>query len=236
MTKTKANKAIKATKTLLSYFRWKMIYRNAPLIFLLVCGFILFIFYTADDQSPTNNVPPMALMQQRLPPKLLDKNKTRLKTILYWNEFYGRYDTYDFGFGHEAFLEKNCAYSNCFATKDRSLLPSVDLYDAIIIHIRGLPNDWPSLRSKEQRYIMLSIDAPIKLYEYRHLQRLAFNWTMTYRLDSDFPVPYAWIDRVLPLPAPEGSALLQRFITSHGKKAVSQGPNLAENKVRLERE
>ena len=45
------------------------------------------------------------------------KNKTRLKTILYWNEFYGRYDTYDFGFGHEAFLEKNCAVSNCFATK-----------------------------------------------------------------------------------------------------------------------
>ena len=28
---------------------------------------------------------------------------------------------------------------------------------------------------------MLSIDAPIKLYEYRHLQKLAFNWTMTYR-------------------------------------------------------
>ena len=120
------------------------------------------------------------------------KNKTRLKTILYWNEFYGRYDTYDFGFGHEAFLEKNCAVSNCFATKDRNLLPSLDLYDAIIIHIRGLPNDWPSTRSKDQRYIMLSIDAPIKLYEYRHLQKLPFNWTMTYRMDSDFPIPYAW--------------------------------------------
>ena len=105
------------------------------------------------------------------------------------------------------------------------------MYDAIIIHIRGLPNDWPSKRSQEQRYIMLSIDAPIKLYEYRHLEKLAFNWTMTYRLDSDFPVPYAWIDRVLPLPAPQGSTLLQRFIASHGKKAVTQGPNLAENKV-----
>ena len=55
------------------------------------------------------------------------------------------------------------------------------MYDAIIIHIRGLPNDWPSVRSKNQRYIMLSIDAPIKLYEYKHLEQLAFNWTMTYR-------------------------------------------------------
>jgi hypothetical protein len=42
---------------------------------------------------------------------------------LYWNEFYGRYDTFDFGYGHEAFLEKGCAHSGCFATKDRTLLP-----------------------------------------------------------------------------------------------------------------
>ena len=50
-------------------------------------------------------------------------------------------------------------------------------------------------------------------------------------MDSDFPIPYAWVDKILPLPAPEGSTLLQRFITSHGKKAVAQGPNLADNKV-----
>jgi hypothetical protein len=42
-------------------------------------------------------------------------------------------------------------------------------YDAIIIHIRGLPNDWPKQRSPFQRYILLSIDPPIQLYEYRHL-------------------------------------------------------------------
>ena len=137
-----------------------MIYRNAPLIFLLVCGFILFIFYTADDQSPnfsssgsnfeqsSNN-----LLHKSLPPKLFSgtgKNRTRLKTILYWNEFYGRYDTYDFGFGHEAFVENNCPVSNCFATKDRNLLPSIDMYDAIVIHIRGLPNDWPELRAQSK--------------------------------------------------------------------------------------
>ena len=55
--------------------------------------------------------------------------------------------------------------------------------------------------------------------------------TFFFRLDSDFPIPYAWVDRTLPLPAPQGSTLLQRFIASHGKKAVTQGPNLAENKV-----
>ena len=159
-------------------------------------------------------------------------NKTRLKTILYWNEFYGRYDTYDFGYGHEAFVEKQCPYSNCFATKDRSILP-LEEYDAIIIHIRGLPNDWPKVRSPNQRYIMLSIEAPIHLAEYRHLDQLMFNWTMTYRLDSDFPIPYAWIDQVMPLPAPIGSTQLQKFIVHHGKKAVEKGPNLADGKVGL---
>jgi len=84
-------------------------------------------------------------------------------------------------------------------------------FDAIIIHIRGLPNDWPKQRSSHQRYIMLSIDPPIQLYEYRHLDRLSFNWTMTYRLDSDFPIPYAWIDKIMPLPAPIGSLQLTRF-------------------------
>ena len=100
-----------------------MIYRNAPLIFLLVCGFILFIFYTADDQSPNGLQQHHAVQRPRQ--LLVGKNKTiPLKTILYWNEFYGRYDTYDFGFGHEAFLEKNCKYSNCFATKGTCFMSS----------------------------------------------------------------------------------------------------------------
>ena len=107
-----------------------MIYRNAPLIFLLVCGIILFIVYSSEDgpngssmntaNKPTTYKKPSYLT-------LNDKNKTELKTILYWNEFYGRYDTYDFGFGHEAFIEKNCPNSGCFATKDRHLLPSLGI-------------------------------------------------------------------------------------------------------------
>ena len=59
---------------------------------------------------------------------------------------------------------------------------------------------------------MLSMEAPIYLYEYRDLSSLHFNWTMTYRMDSDFPIPYAWIDQTLPLPGPPGSSRLQRYI------------------------
>jgi hypothetical protein len=61
--------------------------------------------------------------KKRVSPLYQGTNSTKLKTILYWNEFYGRYDTFDFGYGHEAFMEKGCSYSGCFATKDRTLLP-----------------------------------------------------------------------------------------------------------------
>ena len=43
--------------------------------------------------------------------------------------------------------------------KDRNLLPSVDKFDAIIIHIRGLPNDWPEKRSEKQRYSYVYCEA-----------------------------------------------------------------------------
>ena len=105
----------------------------------------------------------------------------------------------------------------------------MDEFDAIIVHIRGVPNDWPRVRSPGQRYVMLSIDPPVKLYEYRRLERLAFNWTMTYRQDSTFPVPYSTVERVLPLPAPVRSSQLDRYIDKFGKEAASSArSNLAE--------
>ena len=131
-------------------------------------------------------------------------------------------------------MVNGCRFTNCFATKDRSTLPLAE-FDAVIIHIRGLPNDWPKARSPHQRFIMLSIDAPVRLYEYRRLERLAFNWTMTYRQDSTFPIPYATIQRVLPLPAPPGSPQLDRYIANFGHSAKN-GPNsanLARGKVGL---
>ena len=230
-----------------------MLFRNAPWVLLLVVAFLVLVVYISDDQPPAAHPNTAALRGHERSPKasaevtagrtgyptlrpnplVVGKNKTRLKTILFWNEFYGSYSTYDFGYGHEAFVDNQCKVSTCFATKDRTILP-VEQYDAIIIHIRGLPNDWPAKRTVKQRYVMLSIEPPIYLFEYRHLERLHFNWTMTYRLDSDFPIPYAWIDRVSALPAPLDSSLLQRYIVKFGKRAAaSESTNLAENKLGL---
>jgi len=44
----------------------------------------------------------------------------QLKKILYYNTFFGQEDFY-YGFGHHHFVE-GCDVSNCYATKNRSLL------------------------------------------------------------------------------------------------------------------
>ncbi len=107
-----------------------MLYRNAPFLLATVCLFVVYIIYTGEDKmssssssSPSPSPKHASLLfaseqqqqQLRRPPHpdslYAGPNRTRLKTVLYWNEFYGRYDTYDFGYGHQAFKEKEgCEY------------------------------------------------------------------------------------------------------------------------------
>ncbi|XP_040582158.1 alpha-(1,3)-fucosyltransferase C isoform X2 [Lepeophtheirus salmonis] len=215
---------------------WKIFIKNLPMLFIVML-FILFYFgYNLDSKQSRSSFDAavfeystyqykedLLMYRGSKAPWLLrkpDGNTTRLKTILYWNEFYGRYDTYDFGYGHDPFVENNCKVSDCYATKDRALM-SLDEFDALIIHIRGLPNDWPKSRDwDKQSYVMLAIEAPIYLSEYRQLENLQFNWTMTYRLDSDFPIPYAWMDRIKPLPSE-----IEAYIKSFGKRKAKNSPS-----------
>ena len=60
-----------------------MIYRKAPLIFLVVCGFILFIFFTAEDQGPIAS-PLQSQKFLQLPPKLMTQGMW-LNILLPWS-------------------------------------------------------------------------------------------------------------------------------------------------------
>ena len=62
---------------------------------------------------------------------------------------------------------------------------------------------------------MLSMEAPIYLKEYRDLSSLRFNWTMTYRRDSDFYRPYGRIVKVRD--HPEGREL-EEYIRRFGRE------------------
>ena len=62
---------------------------------------------------------------------------SKLKTILFWNDAYG-VRTYDVGFGHEHFYTNMCPDTRCYTTSNRSYLKSVEDFDAVVIHQRGI--------------------------------------------------------------------------------------------------
>ena len=43
-----------------------------------------------------------------------------------------------FGFGHDPFVSAGCPVTNCHVTDDRSLLPSLADFDAILFHARDM--------------------------------------------------------------------------------------------------
>lgn len=84
---------------------------------------------------------------------------------------------------------------NCEVTTDRSkLLES----DAVIFHARDMSiTDMPPFRLPHQRWIFYCLESP----PYSDFPGLLyttnmFNWTMTYRADSDIPSPYGYVTKV----------------------------------------
>lgn len=101
--------------------------------------------------------------------------------------------------GHEPFVKAGCQFSNCITTDDRQLL---NISDAVLFHASDFDElDFPDLviRRSNQRYIFYNYetcvgekDLPIFVWT-----KEFFNWTMTYRRDSDIydPHPYGSIRR-----------------------------------------
>ena len=120
---------------------------------------------------------------------------SKLKYILFFTTFWD--NAPDLPTGPTLF--EHCPVSNCFITNNHQELPSVSLFDAIIFHMadlerlrsQELPN--PQDRYANQRYVMFFTESPQHwTADFARFNNF-FNWTMTYRLDSDIPNPYGWI-------------------------------------------
>ncbi len=88
-------------------------------------------------------------------------------------------------------------FSRCYATDNRHYLPSVDQFDALLIHQRGIEwGDMPKSRSPKQRWIHWNIESP--QYVTVDIAKLngMFNWTMTHKRTSDFWLPYGRVVKV----------------------------------------
>ena len=110
--------------------------------------------------------------------KLLNLTKKTI-TIQWRSNFFGA-DTYkSFGQGRKPF-------SGCFVEECKVIpLTSNEAADVLIFHSRDTPI-LPPRRLPEQKYIFLSLESEI----HDHPRPIIYNLTMTYRLDSDIPIPY----------------------------------------------
>lgn len=125
-----------------------------------------------------------------------------MKYLLYYTKFFESEDWYT-GFGRKPFIDSQCPVDNCYLTANKSLLSNVNMFDAVLFHIRNINEEaakfetWHKLvieRDPRQRYVMFTLESPANdEFPYNSFDDF-FNWTMTYRLDSDFPSPYGSMD------------------------------------------
>lgn len=125
-----------------------------------------------------------------------------VKSILLWNSPQ-RAEVMSFGIGREIFQQQNCKITECEIIVSRWQFPNrpLDSYDAILINLNdqmplnALPNPELHGRKSHQRYIFFTQEPPSGLEEYDEtfFPDNFYNWTMTYRLDSDIPLIYGRI-------------------------------------------
>jgi alpha-1,3-fucosyltransferase len=115
------------------------------------------------------------------------KIENDVKRILLWTPFFGVKD-YGFGIGRDAFIKAKCPFNNCMTTSDRNL---VNQSDAVVFHPFDFNvKDLPTHRKAHQRYILFFYEAYVSHRNFPVFQNPTtnfefFNWTMTYRRDSD---------------------------------------------------
>ncbi|CAN7982876.1 unnamed protein product, partial [Ixodes hexagonus] len=108
--------------------------------------------------------------------------------LLLWTPFF---DKWYFGLDKSRerdVLLRNCS-RKCYVTNDRSLL---NYSDAVVFHVLDWNvKDVPLLRSPAQRWVWWIMESPHNTWfgDY-HTMKSTFNWTMSYRRDSDVLVPY----------------------------------------------
>ncbi|VVD04032.1 unnamed protein product [Leptidea sinapis] len=116
-----------------------------------------------------------------------------MKYILQWTSK-SRPPFYHMGEGNSAFIENKCKYTNCYVTDDRNYFPNETDFDAIAFNgmdVSGIsPAQIPKLRSTKQKYVFGAMESADNFPLCAQYLDGFFNWTWTYRLDSDIRWEY----------------------------------------------
>ncbi|CAK1547325.1 unnamed protein product [Leptosia nina] len=115
-------------------------------------------------------------------------DEDRPKYILQWTSKSAVPFAY-MGQGKEGFTSRNCEYTNCIVTNDRSLLGDYTKFDVIAFNgpevVRMSEQSLPQKRSPHQKFVFATIESadnyPVCSDRFNNF----FNWTWTYRLTSE---------------------------------------------------
>ncbi|RXG61509.1 Alpha-(1,3)-fucosyltransferase C [Armadillidium vulgare] len=91
------------------------------------------------------------------------------------------------GAGHKIFEKSCCKEKRCFLTDKSDLIPFKE-FDAILIQHSGFdPNNLPQESDRTSNQIWIFAELEPAAYYGKGLEKYSniFNWTMTYRRDSD---------------------------------------------------
>ncbi|XP_069692392.1 alpha-(1,3)-fucosyltransferase C-like isoform X2 [Periplaneta americana] len=125
----------------------------------------------------------------------IKESKKTVKTILLWNSFFSE-KHFGFGTGQQPFEDLGCAVSSCSITDrmdGQNIKP--EGFDAILFHmvVGTVPLAVPPKRKPHQRYVFFTLESPAtNSYDLKPYNDF-FNWTMTYRRDSDIWRPYGFL-------------------------------------------
>lgn len=128
--------------------------------------------------------------QKTTQPSHIPSGPSKVRLVLLWTPLYKGWNFLPQG--RSAF--SHCSESHCEVTSDRNRLKESH---AVIFHIRTMSLlDLPPFRLPHQKWIFFSLEPPPQSYfPGFHFMYRMFNWTMTYRKDSDIVIPYG---RVIP--------------------------------------
>ena len=197
--------------------------RKFKKMFLLFCLIKVGLFLLLVWNCPFSQCNGTSIHPESNSPSALDG----YKHILIWN-IPDRTETATFGFGHLPFVQRRCKISKCAIFDKTSSFMPFEEYDAIIVNMLYISSSQlPRFKRKaHQRYIFLTQEPPPSMPTFIASVGNYFNWTMTYKLNSDIQLLYGRIE-----PGPTAPKTTEETLYLIGKTRLPSAKNYAANKT-----
>jgi len=112
-----------------------------------------------------------------------------------WHPFFG-VEGYNVSLGRQPLIDARCPVTDCLFTEDEQLFNQSEI---VLFDVQKM-FDIPTYRFPHQRFVFYETESPANPtslpYIIRPIRHNFFNWTMTYRLDSDIVHRYGEVNQL----------------------------------------